>query len=1078
MSTAPNPAYKYQVGGSLERDAPTYVVRQADEEFYQSLKAGEFCYVLNSRQMGKSSLRVQTMRQLQADGIACGVIDITSIGSHDITPTEWYLGIVRRLSRSFRTRVKVLQWWQERKGLSPLQRLSEFIEEVLLREISQTIVIFIDEIDSVLKLDFKDDFFALIRACYNQRAENPEYQRLTFALLGVATPSNLIQDKTRTPFNVGSAIELRGFQLPEVQPLALGLEGKVDNPQEVLKEILAWTGGQPFLTQKLCQLVLSSSFTIAAGSEAELIDGVVRSHLIENWESQDEPEHLRTIRDRILRNERRAGRLLGLYRKILQQREIAADDSYDQMELRLSGLVVEQQGNLGIYNRIYQEVFNQAWVDKALAQLRPYAELISAWLASNCQDKSRLLRGQALQDAQVWAVGKSLSDQDYQFLSASQELDKRKVLEAERQAKQILAEAQQKAELALDEERKANQRLAEAQQKTKRQMVLGAVVLALSIVGATGAVVVAGQQARQAEQKVREAGQKVREVDKERLAAISERDEANQARYSAISELETALQQVKKAKQEQKEAGEVKEKAEYLALQARQNLTAAQRGQQQAEAAREKADQEAQQASQNLATARTEIEKVSREAEQKTEQLTKVSQQVKEAAQRERVAQEQADKSEQAARDAERKFQTSQTQFQEAKNRLIEAETTLAAETEKLRLAHEGTRLEQSGASALRQFQSGSVEDVKALLSVMQAGRELEPLVKELRLEEYPATSPLLALQMILDRIQAKEQVSSNQNRLREATLRNDRSAVTEVSFSYDEEHLVTVEQDGTVRISSQLGQQIAQFKADQEAVTGIEVSPDGHLVTVGQNGTVRIWSQSGQQLAQFQAHQGVVTDIGISPDGYLATAGQNGTVRIWSQSGQQLAQFQAHQSVVTDVSFSPKGQRLSTLGGDGVAKLWNLSGKLLVELRVDQGWIMSVSFSPDNQRLATAELDGMVRIWNFSGEQLAQFNSYQDQLRQVSFSPDGQRIATVGFEGTVRLWNLAGRQLSQFGSNENQVVNIRFSPTGKQIATVGSGGAVTLHSVQGLSELLVQGCNWLKDYLANYPEVSKLCIY
>lgn len=133
MSRAPNPAYKYQVGGSLERDAPTYVVRQADAEFYQALKAGEFCYILNSRQMGKSSLRVQTMRQLQADGNACGVIDITSIGSHDITPAEWYLSFIGRLARSLGVKKtgEVKAWWNDRQG-SPVARFGEFIEEVLL----------------------------------------------------------------------------------------------------------------------------------------------------------------------------------------------------------------------------------------------------------------------------------------------------------------------------------------------------------------------------------------------------------------------------------------------------------------------------------------------------------------------------------------------------------------------------------------------------------------------------------------------------------------------------------------------------------------------------------------------------------------------------------------------------------------------------------------------------------------------------------------------------------------------------------------------------------------------------------
>ncbi len=62
-------------------------------------------------------------------------------------------------------------------------------------------IIFLDEIDSILSLNFEiDDFFALIRFCYNQRGENPDYNRISFALFGVATPSDLIRDKNRTPY--------------------------------------------------------------------------------------------------------------------------------------------------------------------------------------------------------------------------------------------------------------------------------------------------------------------------------------------------------------------------------------------------------------------------------------------------------------------------------------------------------------------------------------------------------------------------------------------------------------------------------------------------------------------------------------------------------------------------------------------------------------------------------------------------------------------------------------------------------------------------------------------------------------
>ncbi|MGI2904551.1 AAA-like domain-containing protein [Tolypothrix sp. VBCCA 56010] len=443
----------YQVGGSLGESAPTYVVRQADSQLYEGLKAGKFCYLLNCRQMGKSSLRVQTMARLKKEGVACVAFEMRELCLHEVTEDEFYGGFVSYLVSEFNLDIDLESWWYGHSLIHPVQRLTKLIEEILLEQIPQSIVIFADEIDSVLNLSFKDDFFAFIRGCYNKRADKLKYNRLTFALLGVATPADLIEDSYHTPFNIESeAIELTGFQLDEATPLEKGFVGITSNPRAVLQEILLWTGGQPFLTQWVCQLVSSLSH-IAEGVEANCVATIVRSRILSNWLAQDKQQHLQTIRDRILNNEQLACWSLGMYQKVLQAGELAVDDSPEIMKLRLSSLVIKQSGKLKVYNRIYQSVFNNTWVEKELQNMRPYAEAFAAWEASG-RDSERLLHGDDLRNALTWANGRSLSDKDYQFLVASQELE--------------LTQVQQRTEIALQQEKQAQENSQKAQRKAKR----------------------------------------------------------------------------------------------------------------------------------------------------------------------------------------------------------------------------------------------------------------------------------------------------------------------------------------------------------------------------------------------------------------------------------------------------------------------------------------------------------------------------------------------------------------------------------------------------------------------------------
>jgi|GEM_PF-2606519 len=348
----------YVTGGTLERDAPCYVLRQADKDLYAGLNEGQFCYVLTSRQMGKSSLMVRTAVRLRAEGVSVAVLDLTAIGQN-VTAEQWYDGLLGPIGQQLHLEDELDDFWLDHERLGPLQRWMQAIREVVLPRCPGRIVIFVDEIDAVRSLPFStDEFFAGIRELYNHRTQDPELNRLTFCLLGVATPSDLIRDTRTTPFNIGRRIELSDFTEDEAAPLTQGLGREEKIGAALLKRILHWTGGHPYLTQRLCQAVAEDASINGA-------DGVDRQceDLFLSPRARERDDNLLFVRERMLRSEADLAGLLSLYAQVRRRQRVRDDETNPLVSvLRLSGITRAEGGNLSVRNRVYERVFDQEWV--------------------------------------------------------------------------------------------------------------------------------------------------------------------------------------------------------------------------------------------------------------------------------------------------------------------------------------------------------------------------------------------------------------------------------------------------------------------------------------------------------------------------------------------------------------------------------------------------------------------------------------------------------------------------------------------------------------------------------------------
>lgn len=347
----------YTVGGTVQAGGGLYLSRRADDELLNLCRQGAFAYILTARQMGKSSLMVRTANRLAGEKIRSVMIDLTQIGAH-VTPEQWYMGLLAVIEDQLALSTDAVAWWEATPHLGLAQRMTKFFEEVLLKDVAEPVVVFVDEIDATLGLDFTDDFYAAIRYLYNARAIKPEFKRLSFALLGVATPGDLIRDPQRMPLDIRHSVELGDFTYEEAAPLAEGLNLPPGEAKQVLRWAMKWTNGHPYLTQRLCMAMVEARHL--RWTEAD-VDRVVADTFLGAMSEQD--GNLQFVRDMLIKRAPDVEGALSTYGEIRAGNAVRDEERSPVItHLKLSGVVRREGAELRTRNRIYETVFDEQWV--------------------------------------------------------------------------------------------------------------------------------------------------------------------------------------------------------------------------------------------------------------------------------------------------------------------------------------------------------------------------------------------------------------------------------------------------------------------------------------------------------------------------------------------------------------------------------------------------------------------------------------------------------------------------------------------------------------------------------------------
>ncbi|NCQ86492.1 MAG: hypothetical protein GPJ00_19345 [Microcystis aeruginosa W13-18] len=907
----------YQYGGQLKPNMPSYVKRGADDRLYELLKQNHFCYVFNCRQMGKSSLQTQIKMRLEATNAQknqCVYLTLQDRGSgQSITENQWYRDFSQQIFRAlyWDERAKFNECWSRFSGQAAVSSLSDFMAEILLPSISSNLVIFIDEIDKILELSFRDNFFGLIRAFHEKRAEYDDFNRLTFCFLGVATPNDLIQNPLQSPFNIGRAIELRGFEFNESLVLAQGLQDVASVPEEVLREILFWTGGQPFLTQKVCALLVEYQVRIGEGQEKSFIEEFIYSSIIRNWEGQDNPSHLKDIKNRLLAKEILTGKLLEIYRHILQNGYFTTEGNQLESELRLSGLVVKRNADLEIFNPIYREVFSLDWVQKQLDSLRPYAVALNAWLASE-KNNAYLLDETETARADIWREGKFLTREDEEFIRdsklAQKDKDSAQKIEAEREAKKILEKAKKKAQKAL----------------------IGSIIAsALIIAGTLIFAVIQMTKAERASQEANQSMQNLTNIKKERDKIGQEVIRAN----DRLSQVSAERRQIElNARQRLAVAQGNLKRLEMARNQAQQQVTQFQRQKTILEQERQIILAQKLEAESRTRKSQEELNRVERDLQANLQQFQKIQRSLQQAKQEQEILLI-ATRSEQRGISIARRW-----------DRGSEGQINLLLEAIKVgEDLQEITKIDSSN-----QYSSPALLlTLRTILDGIQEKNQFSGHRSSIKSVAFSPDGRYFATGSLDDTARLWD-IQGNLL----AEFKGHGASVRSIVFSPDGKYLATGSEDNTARLWDLKGNLLREFKSNSGGVQSVVFSPDGEYLVTGSWNTISLWDLQGNLIWKLQGrghNREDVMSVAFSPDGkYIATGGGGAdkTARLWDLQGNLLRKFTGHKDGLIGVIFSHDGKYIATASSDKTARLWDFQGNLLVEFKGHGADVRSIAFS------------------------------------------------------------------------------------------------------------------------------------
>lgn len=335
--------------GAVPLTSVWYVERSLIESncYQEIVKPGALIQIKAPRQMGKTSLMARILAH--AEQQSCRIVSI----SFQQTRIPENLGqflrrfcalVSNELGRSRRQVQEDLEQYIDSDLFDAKDNCTAYFEECLLPNITSSLVLGLDEFDSLFRYsEVTQEFCSLLRFWNQKATDNELWQKLRLAIV-CSTEAYIANSIYQSPLaNVGLSIKLPDFSSDQVLNLARN-HGLNWQTREV-EQLTAIVGGHPYLVRLAIYTIAHDKLdfdTILRESTTEA--GIYGDHLKQHlWNLERHPE------------------LMAAFRQVLMTDRPVRIESVLAFKLEGMGLVNQEGNEARVRHDLYRRYFQEYW---------------------------------------------------------------------------------------------------------------------------------------------------------------------------------------------------------------------------------------------------------------------------------------------------------------------------------------------------------------------------------------------------------------------------------------------------------------------------------------------------------------------------------------------------------------------------------------------------------------------------------------------------------------------------------------------------------------------------------------------